>query len=422
MESTYYNIKLYWVRHGYSCANSVRDTVGSTDIMRGVLAARSSYAPDAALSNYGIDQASQVRDDPKNKDLFTKADIILSSELRRAIETALTLFDGVLPNENIYPVPYINEERNFLANFLGLDKDNEAMPFNDLQKFLKEKYKDKANRVDFSILKQLKGSSKTTESPDIKKFFKLVLPILIKKFPDKFAKSKVIKGSSKNKNSTNIFVVSHHKFIENHLKKIVDKKVAVPYINNADIWVENIYYDPTKSDKLTNNIPDDCEKEKATTCRVGDKLVIQKELGPNSYANCDPRLLKRLGDVTYTPKEFKKSEKNNASPKAIPTEAPKAIPVEAPKATPVEAPKATPVEAPKATPIEVPKTTPVEVPKATPVEVPKATPIEAPKATPAVTPSVPPQQTGKGLQLNDATYYEKYMAYKNKYINLKNNK
>lgn len=383
------NIKLYWVRHGYSCANSVRDTIGSTDIRNAVLSARSTYAPDAALSNYGITQAEMGK--KLNKDLLAKADIIISSELRRAMETALILFDDYLtanPDKRVYPVPYINEEKSSLLNLFGLDKDNSAMPLPELKKYFANSpiFKDKAKKLDFSILEEIKPATKSskTESPDIDKFFKIVMPILIKKFPTIFVKGRTV----------NIFIVSHHKFIETQLKKIVKKEFKIPYINNVDIWVENIVYDydeKKKSYKITNTVPEECVAQKTKVCQAGDKIHHAEKLDANSYANCDPHLRTRLGETSYSPKEAKKAIKKDAQIQPV-SRLPGSVGINASGLS----------------------TGSSEIgPGVTTGKTSVVTPTASTKPV-ATVPSVADQKGGKDV------YYHKYVKYKYKYIQFKN--
>ena len=65
-----YNIKLYFIRHGMSCANIVHDVIGYTDILHGNLLPSSTYASDAQLSDYGVHQINETRE--RNKDLLSK--------------------------------------------------------------------------------------------------------------------------------------------------------------------------------------------------------------------------------------------------------------------------------------------------------------------------------------------------------------
>lgn len=287
--TTSYKINLYWIRHGYSCANVVRDTLGSTDILHGSLLSRSTYSPDAQLADHGVKQVEKAAEN--NKDILGGINVVLTSELRRAIETALILFKNY--NVTIYPVPYINEDRNSLLEFFNLDKDNSSMGLEGLQKYLEENYKN-SNKVNYTLLKELKNK-KGTSSADIDKFFKIVIPIIIRD-----------PSVHINKNGpTNIAVVSHHKFIEHHLKEI---KKDIPYINNADIYVENLTIildkDGSFSSKASQRV-DKCGGDLA--CKVSVEVVGQTEqLQSDSYQRCEEKLKERLGDVSYTPKELKK--------------------------------------------------------------------------------------------------------------------
>jgi broad specificity phosphatase PhoE len=99
-------INIYWVRHGYSCANYTRDNENSW---------HNPFAhtrvPDPKLHIVGREQAQQLAEIFNNEGINT--DLICSSQLLRAIETAQTLLYNRLntvTNNKIMILPQICEE------------------------------------------------------------------------------------------------------------------------------------------------------------------------------------------------------------------------------------------------------------------------------------------------------------------------
>lgn len=304
-----YNINLYWVRHGYSCANVVRDTIGTTDLSRLTLFPRSKYAPDAQLADYGIKQVENARE--QNKDILKELKVVLTSELRRAIETALVLFKD-RDDIKIYPVPYINEDRNELLELFNLDSDNETMGIEKVTTYLEEQYPTEFKKIDFSILNALKGGRTETFSADIEKFFNIVIPHFIKEKPEFFHDD----------DTTNICVVSHHKFIEKHLKKVA--KDDLPYINNAEIYIESITVTlrDDKVEKQQKEI-DKCKSFNNFTCKVSKNKDEPIELDNNSFKRCDQSLqdrLKNIGKYTLEGTKRQKLETEAAETEVAETE------------------------------------------------------------------------------------------------------
>ncbi|AYV84467.1 MAG: histidine phosphatase superfamily branch 1 [Hyperionvirus sp.] len=285
-----YKIQIYWVRHGYSCANVIRDTIGVTDILHGSLLPRSKYSPDAQLANYGVQQTNETK--TNNKTLLSEIQVVLTSELRRAIETALYLFT----DKKIYPVPYVNERRNDFLQYFDLDKDNSNSDRTELTTYLKTNFPQNANNVDFSIVDEIKGVETHLFPADADKFFDIVIPKLIAK---QFKDAKEIK----------ILIVSHQGFIEKHLKNITALE-EFPYINNADIWVENVSVrldDKGQLAQLTQNKVSECgDQYKGLTCRIGPELKATELLNKDSFQRCNEDMKERLESVeTYKPKEKK---------------------------------------------------------------------------------------------------------------------
>ena len=288
MTTTSYNIKIYWIRHGLSCSNIVGTIIGNTDIMHGTLLPRSKFASDAQLSDYGVKQINETT--ARNKDLLDRIDLILSSELRRAIETSLILFKD--KSVKIYPVPYINEHRFFILRLLNADTDNNSMGISELEKYLKANYPDSANKVDFSLLKELKKGATETFPDDINKFFSIVIPALIRRHPELF---------HKDGQGTNIAIVSHQLFIENYLRNLDTK---LPPVNNADIFAESLTITLNDKGQLVNkkqNGVDVCDNN--ITCKISEGLM-EPVLDKTAFSRCNDNLKERLKDVkTFIPKK-----------------------------------------------------------------------------------------------------------------------
>jgi len=75
-------VKIYWIRHGWSCGNMLQYTgkLKRLDMPR--------YTPDAQLSGLGTIQSTLLGYNPEIRKILQNATIIGSSELTRAIQTA----------------------------------------------------------------------------------------------------------------------------------------------------------------------------------------------------------------------------------------------------------------------------------------------------------------------------------------------
>lgn len=96
-------ISLDWIRHGYSYANLIYDTVDN-DFDAMVLSSK--YAPDAKLTSIGIKQAQEFN--KKHKNYICKYDFVFCSELSRSAETAILLSKNT-HIQKIYMMPNISE-------------------------------------------------------------------------------------------------------------------------------------------------------------------------------------------------------------------------------------------------------------------------------------------------------------------------
>lgn len=116
---------LFFIRHGHSCANLSREL--------DFLGFLHDIAPNAPLDLLGMKQASHLHDrlqhpPPPEAGYYplydlNQVDLVVSSELLRAVETAMLIFQG--RTDPIEVVPYLSECRFFLAKQLNLDPENQ---------------------------------------------------------------------------------------------------------------------------------------------------------------------------------------------------------------------------------------------------------------------------------------------------------
>jgi broad specificity phosphatase PhoE len=245
-------LTFHWVRHSTSCANVLaiaglyndfltkKDTKPLFNLF--YRDSRAMYAPDTLLSDFGIAQAY-------GSGLFYKQDykLVLTSDLRRTIETALYFFKG---NSKIViiPVPYIQEIRFPLAVKFNLDLDNVPTTTESLESWLNENYKSSDfPKVDLTLLKEFR-KKKLSALSNFDKFIEHVIGKLI--------------DFKKIGNSDKIMIFSHHHFIVNRINTIKKKKL-ISSISNVEVWQEQITLNKIKNkwtwkstiEPLMNNLP-----------------------------------------------------------------------------------------------------------------------------------------------------------------------
>ena len=133
-------VNLYWVRHGYSCANKSKDNWNPFF----------KWISDPILHERGIEQAVELGKKMRDTRKHIKIDLFCSSQLRRAIETSKVLYDqygnredredreDTSPYPKILILPHINEEDTWpdntpksLYNFHIQNKDQKDQKFSD---------------------------------------------------------------------------------------------------------------------------------------------------------------------------------------------------------------------------------------------------------------------------------------------------
>ena len=210
-------VKIDWIRHAYSCANYLLDSgnKGSKVGFDHIGDKRSKLAPDAGLTNFGIEQARVAGDFLSER--YSEYDLFMTSEMRRAIQTAIEIFP---PSKKIHVVPYITEIINSgMTRLRGkLSKDNLPALLVDQKKWFKDNYSNlKFARLDFSEVENMtpkwpwsKKPSGNPSFPNYKKFTAGPLKNLITK----------ILEPDPSKNEIKIAIVSHSHFImDNVLQK-----------------------------------------------------------------------------------------------------------------------------------------------------------------------------------------------------------
>ena len=234
------NLKIYWIRHGFSCANYLYNNYS---IVKGIKD-KSKLAPDAKLTDITLNKICEMKN-TLNNDYFCnilKSDFILCSELTRAIETAMMLFGTF--KKTIYVVPYIGE----LVDTSGLGKtDNKPSDrqtkLNNIKNIINfhninaDKCGGKFNSI---VSLDIIDDKKTT--PHFGNFLREVIPYLIT-----HDKKKQITNNTLNFTLT---LVSHSKFIQEKTQLHPQNlEIILQYIN-AKYNVENTKY-AYKSGSLT---------------------------------------------------------------------------------------------------------------------------------------------------------------------------
>ncbi len=218
-------VNFYWIRHGFSCANRLES--------KGLLInlARPLVTLDAALSDEGVNQAKQLNlqllyPTSASKLIGLKFDAVICSNMRRAMETALYIFNGT-EYKTLYVVPFISEDRDPRAKAINIDRENVPMG----SKYLEPHYdtikqNDKLTmNADFSILKKYEILTKKLD-PNYDTFIKQIFPLII--------------GKIGQKQEYNIAVVSHNHFIKNHLNNNSLSTNNVVSIKNTEMWKEKV--------------------------------------------------------------------------------------------------------------------------------------------------------------------------------------
>lgn len=190
-------IKIDHIRHAYSCANSIyskymqQNEPIDSKMMNFLAKESANVAPDSVITNIGIRQAIKLGN--KYRKRFDTADIIICSELRRCMETAVLACRN---RERIYIVPYVGEiditydncpiefNEKFMMKHM-YDYVDSNMTYNDAIKtrayskaYMKKHYNN-FPIIDNTILLKFNGEKVNPFGSDHNKFYDNVLPIII---------------------------------------------------------------------------------------------------------------------------------------------------------------------------------------------------------------------------------------------------
>lgn len=131
-------VNIYYIRHGYSCANIVKTQNQNKKIARS-----HTFYKDPELSTIGIKHTQSAKE--FIEDSKVKFDIIASSPLLRAIQTANILFKDQIIEDGLYIFPYVLEKSSPIRT-----PDNTVKFLKDLNKIEKIVGIPKHNLKDYS--------------------------------------------------------------------------------------------------------------------------------------------------------------------------------------------------------------------------------------------------------------------------------
>jgi hypothetical protein len=285
------NIKIYWIRHGFSCANYLYDNIHLTHSIKD----KSILASDAKLTNITLNNICKMKSEIAT-DYYRNvlnSDFILCSELTRAIETAMMLFGTF--NKTIYIAPYIGEEVETSglgkSDNIPSDKHIKQTNITNIIDF-HNKNADKCNgmftsNVSFDILDNLIYDEKT--EPNIIEFFKKVIPYLIKKHN----KKQIINNTL----NLTLTLVSHSQFIKK-TTSIYPKnlEIILQYINTTYYIVDDSYYITNNkyydhlNNKYYNFLNKKLNKYGATKYSITDYGNIKSINIPKDINRCDYKI------------------------------------------------------------------------------------------------------------------------------------
>ena len=282
-------VNLYWIRHAFSCANILQHGEGGlANIVRPMITI------DPALTTAGVEQAKALNTVLLSGEIKNKFNIILCSNLRRAMETAMYAFNNI--NTLLYVVPYISEARNPYASALNIDKENAPLSADELEKYyleIRDKFK---IQVNFNLLKELDKFGKLP--PNYDNFIKIVLPKIINKLH--------------NENTYDIAIVSHSHFIKQHLSTHRLKNASPSEIKNTQIWMESVELTTSKCVDSYKHIDVNIDKCNDNACKLYDGKPIPTKFEMENDDRCSDLQKSKLYTMAL---ESTKSKSKHASPK-----------------------------------------------------------------------------------------------------------
>ena len=256
MKDKQINLEIYWVRHGYSCANllSTYGKSGPKNALKhfNIKDARGKYADNSPLTKL-IEY--QKNDHPSRK---LKFDIVVTSELLRAIQTGHHL----KPDQTIYPIPFIGE----LSHFKHIDADNFPYEIKKMKRLYQGE--DFFKKIDYDLHNQIIKSFKDKNflnkiirfyykdgisKPNLNNFVKYGLPSIVD----------FLQSRNKRKRNFRILLVSHEKFISSLAKNklkipnlgMLKQTIQFTHTNNIEFFKEELLPKIIYPNKLDQSLP-----------------------------------------------------------------------------------------------------------------------------------------------------------------------
>ena len=198
-------VTIYFVRHGFSCANIINYKYKKSNK---ILKHLHALLKDPLLSQTGIENCDEIKKKhPTIPKKLRNVDFICSSSLARTIETAWFMLGGKSSSIKIHPIPWISEK--------GFGKDNVSYDKKEQEHIFSNNHKKDSRNInptkniswkhiydktkDGKIIK----SSRTT--PDYDKFIKFIT----KTFLDS--------SKMKDKKHITLTVFSHSRFLRENV-------------------------------------------------------------------------------------------------------------------------------------------------------------------------------------------------------------
>jgi len=281
-------VNVYWVRHGYSCANKSKDNWNPFFKL----------ISDPVLHERGIEQAVELGKKMRETRKHINIDLFCSSQLRRAIETSKVLYEqydknsqdlkdvkdvkDASPYPKILILPHINEEDtwpdnmpNSLYNFqIQSESESESESKRDTQPF--SNYTEEPFKTPLRYALDYKS--------DYKSFEDTILSLLVEKaLGHQRILVKYVNGQALYPSfNLNIVIVSHSNFIKKVFGFKMDNcevvhQMLVLDTNGFDTIHDAVKHAIKMPPKLFNTWsirPDDYKQFRSTRCDDTDKLKL----------------------------------------------------------------------------------------------------------------------------------------------------
>lgn len=247
--NTQKKVTIYWIRHAWSCGNLLQ-YYGKLKRLK-----MPKLTPDANLSGLGILQSQLLGYNEELRDIFNKADRICSSELKRAMQTALyaKMYSGN-SEKTLNIIPQTNETlygKNMPEAFRTL-VSRSATPISyysreDYNKIIKEFRRDYNQKISMDFYNKY---YETNDSSTHRKQQLKIINSSHKNFRRNVLPELLNSGKFKNPNNPVLVIFGHGKYIAGILKEVCGKdctnenliKLKKEGIYNTGIYKVNYEY------------------------------------------------------------------------------------------------------------------------------------------------------------------------------------